>query len=98
MWNYATCPNTVGRGGGVVALRDSCLKSMRWIIWKNTQQAEAELCQAQVKLEVIVEVWVAFGVEVEACYCYSGWVGGWLIKTKLMLISTLNSSLSCNRS
>ena len=30
------------------------------------KQAGAELCQAQVKLEVVVEVGVEFGVEVEA--------------------------------
>ena len=39
---------------------------------KINKQAVAELCQAQVKLEVVVE----FGVEVEACHCKSGWVGG----------------------
>ena len=31
-------------------------------------QAGAELCQAQVKLEVVVEIGVEFGVEVEACH------------------------------
>ena len=35
------------------------------------EQAGDELCQAQVKLDVIVEV----GVEVEACHYYPGWVG-----------------------
>ena len=35
-------------------------------IGKNKKQAGAELCQAQVKLEVVVEV--EFGVEVEACH------------------------------
>ena len=33
------------------------------------QQAGAELRQAQVKLEVIVEVRFVFGVEVVACHC-----------------------------
>ena len=32
------------------------------------EQAGAELCQAQVKLEVVVEIGVEFGVEVEACH------------------------------
>ena len=32
------------------------------------KQAGAELCQAQVKLEVVVEIVVEFGVEVEACH------------------------------
>ena len=32
------------------------------------KQAGAELCQAQVKLEVVVEVAVEFGVEIEACH------------------------------
>ena len=32
------------------------------------QQAGAELCQAQVKLEVILEVGMEFGDEVEACH------------------------------
>ena len=40
------------------------------------QQAGAELCQAQAKLEVVVEIGVEFGVEVDACHYYSGWVGG----------------------
>ena len=40
-------------------------------IW---EQAGAELCQAQVKTEVIVEVWVVIGVEVEDCHCESGWL------------------------
>ena len=36
-------------------------------LWdKQQQQAGAELCQAQVKLEVVVEV--EFGVDVEACH------------------------------
>ena len=35
-------------------------------------QAGTELCQAQVKLEVVVEVGVEFGVEVEACHYKSG--------------------------
>ena len=38
------------------------------------KQSGAELCQAQVKLEGIVDVWV--GVEVEACHPR---VGGWVI-------------------
>ena len=33
----------------------------------SNKQAGAELCQAQVKLEVVVEIGVKFGVEVEAC-------------------------------
>ena len=37
-------------------------------------QAGAELCQAQVKLEVVVEVEVEFGVEVETCHYKSGWI------------------------
>ena len=44
--------------------------------WRETQfnlnsfkeQAGAELCQAQVKLEVVVEVGVEFGVELETCH------------------------------
>ena len=32
------------------------------------KQAGAELCQAQVKLEVVVEVGVEFGVELETCH------------------------------
>ena len=32
------------------------------------EQAGAELCQAQVKLEVVVEVGVEFGAELEACH------------------------------
>ena len=32
------------------------------------KQAGAELCQAQVKLEIVVEFGVEFGVEVEACH------------------------------
>ena len=35
---------------------------------KIMEQAGAELCQAQVKLEVVVEILVEFGVEVEACH------------------------------
>ena len=35
---------------------------------KIIKQGGAELCQAQVKLEVLVEVGVEFGVEVEACH------------------------------
>ena len=35
---------------------------------KSRKQAGAELCQAQVKLEVVVEVGVGFGAEVEACH------------------------------
>ena len=31
------------------------------------KQAGAELCQAQVKLKVVVEIGVELGVEVEAC-------------------------------
>ena len=61
---------------------------------KICKQAGAVLCQAQVKLGDIVIV--VFGVEVETCHCQPGWVVGWLTKTKLMLISTLNSSSSCN--
>ena len=51
----------------------------------NEKQAVAELCQAQVQLEVAVD----FAVEVEACHYQPGWVvvGGWT-KTKLMLISS----------
>ena len=33
---------------------------------KDLKQAGAELCQAQVKLEIVVEV--EFGVEVETCH------------------------------
>ena len=54
------------------------------------KQAGAELCQAQVQLEVVVEIGAEFGVEVEACHYQPGWVvvgGGWT-KTKLMLFST----------
>ena len=32
------------------------------------KQAGAELCQAQLKLEVVVEIVVELGVEVEACH------------------------------
>ena len=32
------------------------------------KQAGAELCQAQVKLEVVVEVGLKFGVEVGSCH------------------------------
>ena len=35
---------------------------------KIGKQAGAELCQAQVKLEVVVKIGVEFGVEVEACH------------------------------
>ena len=35
---------------------------------KSRKQAGAKLCQAQVKLEVVVEIGVEFGVEVEACH------------------------------
>ena len=38
------------------------LKQCHWIL----EQAGAELCQAQVKLEVILEVRMEFGDEVEA--------------------------------
>ena len=51
------------------------------------RQAGAELCQAQAKLEVVVE----FGIEVEACHYKSRWMGGWVggqTKTKLIIIST----------
>ena len=44
---------------------------------KYLEQAGAELCQAQVKLEVVVVV--EFGVEVETCHYQSGgqwWVDG----------------------
>ena len=34
----------------------------------NSGQAGAELCQAQAKLEALVEVGVEFGVEVDACH------------------------------
>ena len=52
------------------------------------KQAGAELCQAQVQIDVVVEIGVEFGVEVEACHYQPGWVvGGWT-KTKLMLFST----------
>ena len=67
------------------------LKQCHWIL----EQAGAELCQAQVKLEVVFEVGVEFGgefgVEVEASYYYSWWLAGWVgeKKTKLMLYSTL---------
>ena len=41
---------------------------MAIIVCKNIDdKAGAELCQAQVKLEVVVEIEVEFGVEVEAC-------------------------------
>ena len=40
-----------------------CVENME--MWK---QAGAELCQAQVKLEVAVEFGVEFGVEFEACH------------------------------
>ena len=42
----------------------------------------AELCQAQVKLEVVVEVGIEFGVEVEACHYEFGWivVGEWVVE------------------
>ena len=43
-----------------------------WFLRNNKlKQAWAELCQAQVKLEVIVEVWVVLGVEVEAFHCWA---------------------------
>ena len=35
---------------------------------KIGKQAGAELCQAQVKLEVVVEIRIEFGVEVKACH------------------------------
>ena len=35
---------------------------------KYIKQAGAELCQAQVKLEVLFEIGVEFGVEVRACH------------------------------
>ena len=35
---------------------------------QKNKQAEAELCQAQVKLEDVVEIGIEFGVEVEACH------------------------------
>ena len=35
---------------------------------KISKQAGVELCQAQAKLEVVVEIGVEFGVEVEACH------------------------------
>ena len=40
------------------------------------EQAGAELCQAQVQLEVVLEI----GVEVEACHYQPGWGvdGGWV--------------------
>ena len=42
------------------------------LVWtgnnRGYKQAGAELCQAQVKLEVVVEVGVEFGAEVEACH------------------------------
>ena len=47
-------------------------------------QAGAELCQARVKLEVVVEVESI--VEVDACHFQTRWVGG-QEKTKLILIS-----------
>ena len=56
---------------------------------KMVKQAVAELCQAQLKLEVVVEIVVELGVEVEACHYQSGWVGGgWSDKTKVILNST----------
>ena len=57
---------------------------MKIILKRIKNQAGAELCQAQVKLEVVVEM----GVEVEVCHYYPGGcvVGGWT-KTKLMLNS-----------
>ena len=36
------------------------------VLEKEGKQAGAELCQAQVKLKVVVEV--EFGVDVEACH------------------------------
>ena len=51
------------------------------------KQAGAELCQAQVQLEVVVEIVVDFGVEVEACLYQPGLVDWWT-KIKLMLFST----------
>ena len=56
---------------------------------KKIKQAGAELCQAQVQLEVVVEI----GVEIEACHYQPGWVvdGGWMggwTNTKFMLFST----------
>ena len=44
--------------------------------------AGAELGQAQVTLEVVVEVGIEFGVEVEACHYLPGWVR-WMGRLKL---------------
>ena len=44
------------------------LKALKEKVNKDVKQAGAELCQARVELEVIVEVVVEFGVEVEACH------------------------------
>ena len=46
---------------------------------KNLLNAGVELCQAQVKLEVAVEI----GAEVETCHCWPRWVGGGWTKTKV---------------
>ena len=44
------------------------LKALKEKVHKDVKQAGAELCQAQVELEVVVEVGVEFWVEVEACH------------------------------
>ena len=45
---------------------------------KRWKQAGAELGQAQVKLDAIIEVIVEVGVEVVKFNYYSGLVGGWM--------------------
>ena len=45
----------------------SC-KSARFCDKVDKQVGAAKLCQTQVKLEVIVEAGIEFGVEVEACH------------------------------
>ena len=69
-----------------------CKNGSEKLKWNNiVQQVGAELCQAQLPLEMIVEDGVVFGVEVEVCHCQPEWVGwwfGWWTKTILMQTST----------
>ena len=48
--------------------RTSLLNCFIYQTIKRIEQAGAELCQAQVKLEVILEVGMEFGDELEACH------------------------------
>ena len=50
--------------GNQIKTVEILLSSLR----KISQQAGAELCQAQVKLEVVVEFGVEFGIELEPCH------------------------------